>query len=346
MAVESMLEDVQQHRSRRRLVIMILLVVVALHVGAGLVAGIFVVARYLMPPPAAFEVQRDIRLPAQERQHRMNMAEFDALTPKPSFNDTLQSLRPTDFALPDLPKIPLDDMLPLDPSAIVADQVASLVGTAAIGAGTGAGGAGEGGAASGVSFLGIETNARRILLLYDISTTVTNAVARAGLSMERIRDETKTLLAGLGINTRFGLGQFARNYAFFEDELLPATDANRERAGEWLDRWFVTEGAMARGTPGMVTGSPGFVEVLRAAFAKKPDVIFVISDGSFYAGGATGGKIPPETIDDALRDLQKTVDEPVQINFIGVGMKPDDERGMRRVLAKYANGGRFRELKK
>ena len=69
---------------RRKVLSAIFLGVIALHVAAGFVAGAIVVAKYFFPPPAAFEVKRDIRLPAKQREHRMNMAAFDAMAPKPT----------------------------------------------------------------------------------------------------------------------------------------------------------------------------------------------------------------------------------------------------------------------
>jgi hypothetical protein len=349
MAVESVIDDPDQKKRGKKLVISILIGVVLLHVVAGIVAGVLVVARYLLPPPATFEVQRDIRLPAKEREHRMNMDAFDAMTPKPSFNDKMKSLQPAKFALPDLPKIPMDQMLPLDPSSIVSDQVSSIVGTAGIGGG-GEGAGGLGGEGSGVSFLGIETTAKRILLLYDISTTVTKSVKEAGMTMEDIREETKKVLDGLGINTRFGMAQFARNYAFFQNELIPATDDNRAAARAWLDQWFATTGSMPRGTPNIRTGSPGFVELVKEAFTMQPDVIFVISDGRFFAGssggsGGFGGKIDYDDIGKALKELQDGSTEPVQINFIGVGMDRADKQGVQQLRGRYFGGGKFRELR-
>ena len=106
---------------RRKLAVSVITMSVIIHVIAGIGAGIFIVAKYVLQPPAKFEVKKDIRLPAQEREHRMNLAEFDAMTPKPTFNEKLASLRPTKFSLPDLPKIPMDQMLPLDPASIVSD---------------------------------------------------------------------------------------------------------------------------------------------------------------------------------------------------------------------------------
>ena len=264
-----------------------------------------------------------------------------------SFNDKLQALKPTAFSLPELPKVPMDQMLPLDPSAIVSDQVSSMVGAAGTGSGTGQGGSGMGGTGTGFSFLGIQTTAKRVLILYDISASVVKATERAGYSMDKIRDETKKLLQSLGVNTRFALGQFARNYAFFNTEMLPATDPNREKANEWFEQWFAgSDGTMKPSTPNMVRGSPGFIEVMKAAFKLQPDVIFVISDASFERGSVdAGGQIPFPELDDALRDLQKGMPEPVKINFIGVGIKAKNEGEIRRVMIKNSGGGKFRELR-
>jgi hypothetical protein len=222
-----------------------------------------------------------------------------------------------------------------------------MIGAAGNGSGAGQGGTGGGGTgASGFSFLGIQTTAKRVLILYDISFSVVHAAERAGTSMEKIREETKKLLAGIGVNTRFDLGQFARNFAFFSDEMLPATDPNRQRANQWLDEWFATDGGMKNGTPNMATGSPGFIELMRAAFKLQPDVIFVISDASFERGAAeSGAQIPFPELDEALRELQKGSAEPVKIHFIGLGMKPKNAGEMRRVMIKNGGGGRFRELR-
>ncbi|MGH8046560.1 MAG: hypothetical protein ACREKL_04880, partial [Chthoniobacterales bacterium] len=123
-------------------------------------------------------------------------------------------------------------------------------------------------------------------------------------------------------------------------------DQNRAAANEWFDKWFATEGTMKAGTPNMVTGSPGFIKVIQAAFKLQPDVIFIISDASFERGSSSfGEKIPWPEVSDAMRELQKSVPEPVKINFIGVGLKPDSESGMRRVMGSSGGGGKFRELR-
>lgn len=330
---------------RRRLIVSVIAGAIVVHVIGGIIAAVVIVARYFQPPPATFVVQKDVRLPAKEREHKMNMSAFDAAAPKPSFNDKLQSARPTAFALPDLPKVPLDQMLPLDPSAIVSDQVTSLAGVAGLGSG-GQGLGGMGGTGAGINFLGVNVTAKRILFMYDISVTVANAAAREGMPMTRIRDETARLLDGLGVNTRFGMCEFARNYAFFRNELLPATDPNRAAAKDWLTRYFATDGAMPRGVPNTVTGSPGFLIALEAAFKLQPDVIFIISDGDLQRGSGTTTQITPEEIERELARLQKTLPQQAKVHFIGVGMKPDIERGIRRAITRQGGGGKLTELKR
>ena len=340
------LEEIERKKRRRRVIVSVITVSVAIHAVAGIIAGIVIVARYLTPPPAEFKAVKTVQLAAQEREHKMNMASFDGAAPKPSFNDKIQSIRPTAFALPDLPKVPLDQMLPLDPSAIVSDQVASLTGTAGLGAGTGSGVGGMGGTGTGISFLGVSTTAKRILLMYDISVTVANAAERAGIPMTRVRDETARLIDGLGVNTRFGMVEYARNYAFFRDELLPATDPNRTAARDWLNQYFATAGTMPRGVPKMVSGSPGFLVALEAAFKMQPDSIFVISDFDMQSGSGSTVQITPEAIEDALDRLQKTLAQPAKIFFLGVGIKPETERGIRRAIARHGGGGKYSDLKK
>lgn len=354
-AVETFLsEDAQAKKRRRHLLLGILIGVVAIHLAGGIVAGIIVVAKYIFPPPANFEVKKDIRLPAKQREHKMNMAAFDAMTPKPTFNDKMQSLRPSAFALPELPKMPMDQMLPLDPSEIVSDQVSSLVGTSGQGGG-GEGAGGSGGIGFGMSFFGIQSTGKRILLLFDVSTSVVNKANKAGIPLSKIKEETSSLIGKLPISARFGIIQFTRNYKPFNTELVPATDQNRAAALEWIETEWVEAGMMA--ASGKVVANPrGLVGVLELAAKMQPDVIFLISDASFQwtppgddksaqkekTTGNYGGNIPWKEIEKITRGpLQGT--EGCKIHFIGFEMKPDDKREFGSIIRK--SGGKVREIK-
>lgn len=337
-AISRVLDEAAEVKKRRRkLIITILVAVVVLHVAFGLVAGVLVIAKYIFPPPATFVVKKDIRLPAKQREHKMNMAAFDAMTPKPTFNDKMQSLRPAPFSLPELPKLPMDQTLPLDPSAIISDQVSSLVGTAGHGGG-GTGAGGLGGTGTGFSFMGIQSSGKRILLLFDVSTSVKTKAERSGVPLSRIREETLNLLKQLPISSRFGMIQFTQNYKPFTRELLPATDPNREAAKQWMETEWVEAGTMPSSRK--VTSNPrGLPGVLEFAATLQPDVIFMISDASFQAGRTT---IPWD-------EIKKVVKGPLQagegckLNFIGFEMKPEDKREIGSIAR--STGGRMREIK-
>lgn len=328
----------------KKLIITILIVSVGVHLAAGLVAGIVVVARYFTAPPAEFKAARDIRLPAKKREQKMNMAALDAAAPKPTFSDRMQSTRPTAFSLPDLPNMAMDQPLPLDTSQLISDNINALGVGEGMGAGTGSGGAGAGGfGGSGMSFLGVQSTGKRILLLFDVSTSVLNKANGAGIPLEKIQEETLNLIAKLPITARFGIIQFTQNYKPFNRELLPATDTNRAAATEWVKNEWVTTGTM--GASSKVTSNPrGFMGVLELAAQMKPDVLYVISDGSFqWKPTGTIDNIPwndiKKILDGSLQEGQKCV-----VNFIAFQPKDEDLKELKRLSSR--SGGKTVELKK
>ena len=344
-AVESFLnEDSGAKKRRRQMIISILIGVVILHVAAGVVAGIFVVAKYIFPPPANFVVKKDIRLPAKKREHKMNMAALDAVAPKPTLSDKMQSTRPTAFSLPDVPDMPLDQMLPLDPSQLVADQVASLSNTDALGTASGAAAAGSGGfGGQGLSFLGVQSTGQRILLVFDVSTSVANKAIKAGVPLEKIQSETLNLLEKLPITSRFGIIQFTQNYKNFSAELVPASPKNREAAANWVKNEWVTAGTMSGASKSVTRNQEGFVGVLKLAAQMKPDVLFVISDGSFqWNPGGKQGTIPWPDIKKIANTVLQEGDG-CKINFITFEAKPEDLRELRQISARA--GGKAQEIK-
>jgi hypothetical protein len=336
--------EILRKQQRKRIILIVVLASVGVHVVAGIVAGIVIVARFLTEPPAEFKITKDIRVPVQDREHKMNMAAFDGMAPKPSFTDKLQSLRPGPLALPELPKVPMDQLLPLDPAEILADQVAALAGPDGAGSGIAPGVAGSGGAAgieSGFTFMGIESTGKRVLLIFDVSASVLNKARKSGISLEKIKEETIALLQQLPINARFGLIQFTQNFKTFHEELVAATDANRATAKAWIEGEWVDTGSMQASAK--VTRNPrGVVGVLELAARMLPDVIFLISDASFqWKEGGSLSDIP-------WKEIARIVKGPLQggegcvLNFVGFEMKPDDQREMASIVR--ATHGKMREI--
>jgi hypothetical protein len=336
--------EILRKQQRKRMILIVVLASVGLHVIAGVIAGIVIVARFLREPPAEFKVTKDIRIPAQEREHKMNMAAFDGMAPKPSFTDKLQSLRPGPLALPELPKVPMDQLLPLDAAEIRADEVVALAGPGGVGSGIAPGMIGSGGPAgveSGFSFMGIESTGKRILLMFDVSISVLNKARKSGISLAKIKEETIALLGQLPINARFGLIQFTQNYKAFRGQLVAATDSNRSVAKEWIDAEWVETGTMQASAK--VTRNPrGVAGILELAVRMSPDVIFLISDASFqWKEGGGLGDVP-------WKEIEKIVKGPLQgadgcvLNFIGFQMKPEDKREMAAIVR--ATHGKIREI--
>jgi hypothetical protein len=337
--------EILRIQQRKRIILTVVLVSVGVHAVAAIVAGIVIVARFLTEPPAEFKVTKDVRLPAEEREHKMNMAAFDGMAPKPSFTDKMQSLRPAALALPELPKMPIDQLLPLDPAEILTDEVAALTGPGGLGSAVGLGVGGVGGLAgaqTGFSFMGIESKGKRILLIFDVSTSVLNKARKSGISLGKIKEETLSLLRQLPISARFGLIQFTQNFKAFREELLAATDANRDAAKVWIDEEWVETGSMQASSK-VVKNPRGVVGVLELASRMVPDVIFLISDASFqWKEGGSLSDIPWE-------EMAKIVKGPLQgaegcvLNLVGFEMKPEDKREISSIVR--ATHGKIREIK-
>jgi hypothetical protein len=325
-------------------VILIILVSVGLHVGAAIVAGIFIVARYFREPVVEFKATKDVRLPAKKREAKMNMASLDAIAPKPTFTDRMQSSRPTAFSLPEMPSMPMDQMIPLDPAQLVSDQISSLANVSALGSGSGTGETGGGGFGDkGMSFLGIQANGERILLVFDVSSSVTRKAEQSGIPLKKIQEETLNLIQKLPITSKFGLIQFTQNYKNFSKDLVPATDSNRVAAQKWVQTEWEEKGSMSASEKGVVSNPRGIVGVLELAAAMKPDLLYVISDGSFQSKVDGPNKTIP------WDDVKKVVNENFtkslncRINFITFQAKKDDAKELKNLSTK--SGGKTLEIK-
>ena len=294
-AIESLLSESAGAKKRRvRMVISILIGVLLLHVAAGVIAGIFIVAKYIFPPPANFVVKKDIRLAAKKREQKMNMASLDAIAPKPTLSDKMQSTRPTAFSLPDVPDMPLDQMLPLDPSQLMSDQMTSLSTSDALGTSSGAGSAGSGGfGGKGIGFLGVESNGDRILFIFDASQTVPIAAARAGIPFEKIQEEMRNLIKKMHISARFGIS-FHNEFVSgnFKPELAPNSNSNRKAADSWVSYMFSRGKGVSGAPPGGLEGAFTLSQKL------KPDVVFIISDGDYKSDFGKCKKIAAEIKDE------------------------------------------------
>lgn len=335
---------------QRSVIISILLGSLAIHVVGLILFGVWVVVEKYSKPEAVFQVRETLKIPIRKTpEHKMNVAAHEAAAPKPVFQDKLISTRPSEFALPELPKLDMPQMLPLDPSQLVSDQISSIVGTAGLGSGIGdglGGGGGnfKGGAMGQFNFMGIRAKGQRIVLCFDVSGSVVNKATASGMPLSRIKDETIKLISGLPTGAQFGIIQFVRNYKPFQKTLTAMTPANRDLAKKWIETEWNETGMMGRGENGVLSPTPnGVVCVLDAAFAMKPDVIFIISDGQFEQSYPEDRRIPDEELEIKMEELQAGQAEKVPVHFIGFQMRPENKVAWGRIVRKTS--GRLREIR-
>lgn len=343
---EEILNKVASHRkSARKAIGGAMLVSILVHVAIAIVGGIWIVATYykkeepkfVSPPPPA------IKIPPQTREHRMNLAAHKALAAKPTFKARLVSLRPTEFALPDAPKVNIENMLTPDPSAIASQIVTGLAGAAGSGTGFGQGGAGGKGIGTAINFMGIDAEGERIILIFDVSRSVVNKANSSGVPLARIKEETITLIEKLPVDSRFNIIQFVRNYKPFQQELVPATAPNRELAKKWIEEEWSESGMMSARGAGVISPKPnGLLPVLRFAYKQNPDTIFLVSDGSFQSTGGPNVTITEDEFDELFKELNSAPAGKIPLYFIGFQMRDDDEKYWSRKARRQ--GGKMRAI--
>jgi hypothetical protein len=339
---------------RRRIIISVIIVSIALHFIGAILAGVWIVARFILATPTTFEVKKQIRIAAEEREHRMNMAEFDAARPKPSFTDKMSTARPTDFSLPDLPSLPVDTAATIDPSDIVSDQLAALAGAGA-GAGSGSGGGGRG---SAVSFFGVSDTATRVAIVMDVSNTMFD---RQPGKFNAVKEEAAKLVQGLGINTLFNIIIYEGGSVAMFPDMQPATDTNKKKAETWIqsveggsDKSGLSyKSAYSKMGTGLYEGGGTRTDTaMKQALSMRPSTIFLISDGEMSRSGGgqddqqKGGDIDERELLSIIAEAQKPLETPARIHvihFLTKAARDEEEKTLRGVARR--NDGQFRQVK-
>lgn len=331
--------------ARRRLAPLLILSIAA-HVAAGLVAGLVIVVRRLSPPTRTTVIATPVSIPSSEELNEAASRGSEGAGASAALQRAVisKAIENVAFSIssPPAPKAH-------GHASVSASLVQSSLGVAGMEIGLGFTGMGDGGGGksekSAPSFLGIKAPGERIVLMFDISKTVCAAASKAGVPMERIREETRSLIDNLGVNTRFNLVQFARNYVLFRPKLASASRANRDAAHQWLTRFFGTQGTLPSGIPSTVSGSPGFLAALSEVFKLEPDCVIIISDGDMQRGTAANATIPMKEIENAIAQLQASRATAAKIQFIGVGAKKTAADALKQILARHGSGGTYTELK-
>jgi hypothetical protein len=261
----------------------------------------------------------------------MESAKHDAMAPKPSFSRKLTVNAPSKIALPKMPDIDMKQMLPLDPSALVSDQVAGLAGASGLGAGTGKGvGGGGGTGGTGVAFFNLKDSAKSIVIMIDVSDSMfgrtgdydysTRKKLKEGKdqSFQQVRDEAMKLVDSLKPDTRFGIIHWSGSARTWKEELVRATDANKAAAKEHIQNEIdVRSATPTKGRPGGTRHDYALEEL----FKLQPETAFMLTDGNATRSGAgPSGRgtevIPEKELVDQIEAAGKGMDHLPRIHTI------------------------------
>ena len=309
-----------------------------------------VVSRYFKPEEeTVFVAQPRVLVPAQIREHRMNVAKHAADAPRPSYSRRLSGSGPSAVQVPEMPEVDLDQMLPLDPSAMVSDQIAGLIGSSGYGGGSGAAG-------GGVAFFNIKDTAKSVVVMIDVSQSMFSRTGDYDASGRRllrkgkaqafqaVRDEAVKLIEGLGANSRFGIIRWSGSARSWQPELVRATDKNKAAAREHIEKEVDAESAPPTGGR---AGGTRHDYALEELFRLRPEAAFMLTDGNATRSGSRGGMsaIPAEEIYGQLAAAAKEMPEVPRIHtvYYVTGTDREEEEAMLKGIARRTKG-KFRKV--
>jgi hypothetical protein len=223
------------------------------------------------------------------------------------------------------------------------DSKPSMMGSIA-GTGTGA----------AINFFGIRDKSSSVVIMIDVSDSMFTRTGDAdggklmkhGLeqNFQTIREEAIRLVKSLGPNIQFGIVRWAGSARSWKDELIPATEENKNAAIEHIQN--DVDMKSARPKKGEAGGTRHDL-ALKAAFGLRPEVIYMLTDGNATIAEHKGGMkpIPAEEIFQVAMAGQKTLRNSARVHVIYylTGTEREDEREMLMTLA-ARNGGQFRPV--
>jgi hypothetical protein len=280
-----------------------------------------------------FVARKKIYLPQKELEHKVAVAEFQNAASSPMQLERISTQALLPDSLPSLPDLPQSDFKPIErnPAALQSDALLGQSGVL---------GALQGlqTESSSASLFGIEDSGRRILILFDNSSSVLNKARDAGVGTQRFVQELSALINGLNANTLFGLVPFSRDVGAFRDYMVAAGMRNKRTAADWISSRIRTQSHQTD-LPYEVDGVQGALSV---AFQMEPDVIFLLSDGDFQRNLSGRGDVPWDDVERTLRQLTREYGIEPRIHFIGFRVDEEDAEAMERITRRY--DGSFKQF--
>lgn len=276
-----------------------------------------------------FVARKKIYLPQKELEHKVALAEFQNAASSPTQMERISTEALLPDSMPALPDLPKSEFSPIDrnPTALQSNALLGQSGVLSALQGLKT-------ESSSASLFGIEDQGKRILILFDNSSTVWNKASASGVSTDVFVNELSLLIDGLNANTLFGLVPFARQVGTFRDYMIAAGARNKQAAKQWV-RENVRSSRKSTQLEFEVNGIQG---ALAVAFQMEPEVIFIVSDGDFQrtkTEKVRGGDVPWDDVAKTIRDLIREHGIQPRIHFIGFKVESQAADEIERITQRY-----------
>lgn len=292
----------------------------------------------------------------QALEHQVQMQKkMQALAPPPSPKRIL-TMGASKVVLTPLPALPVPANLIKVSTVTFGGAGLSFGGGRGGGGGGGDGSGGSGGGLGGgggqLSFFGIRDVSKSVVIMIDVSDSMFTRTGDAEgrklvkhgkeQSFQVVRDEAAKLVSSLAPGTRFGIVRWSGGAYSWQPDLVVASDETKAAAQAHIQNEVDMKTAHPK------DGRPGGTRhdyALEVAFALKPEVIYMLTDGNATAAQPGGGleDIPADQIWKAAEAGQKTLTRRARLHVIYYlsGADKPEERAMLVGLASK-NGGQFR----
>src|SRR4029078_1216641 len=232
-------------------------------------------------------------------EHRVQLQKkMDSTSAPPLVPRRVLSTGAAKITLPPLPEIKAQENAP--PTMMSAGRGGAVGAQSAASLGGGGGGNG-----SAINFFGIRDISTSVVIMIDVSDSMFsrtgdakgNKLVRQGKeqNFQVIRDEAINLVQSLTPQTRFGIVHWAGGAHSCKEELVPATDENKQAAIAHIQTEVDYKSAKKRADK---PGGTRHDYALAEAFTLKPETIYMLTDGNATESQPKGGlkPIPPQEI--------------------------------------------------
>lgn len=268
---------------RRKTLLIVGGISLALHVAALLAFGSWIVIRSFMDERTVFTAPPPLKTyEPRKLEHQIKVSKRQRSSSRPAVMPRMVAARPSNLAMPEIK---------VDPKVVRTSFQPKFKAITGIGLGAGLGqGYGLGGFGEGVSafdFFGIRGRGEKIMICADTSISMIEEERGGFDGYARVKARLGQVIDALTEKTLFNIVMFADAAQTFRDQMVPATDANKREAKKFLmpfntkNNYGLTSGNVRAVDLGRKAGG-GTTRLdlaLTAAFQQGADTILIISDG-------------------------------------------------------------------